>query len=89
MRRLLLATGATVLLAGCAPDSGTVTDRKTIVSCISNFCSPKWKLQITNPNERHPVYTDRPDAGWTYVTEAEYGRCPVGAAWPDCRKGSR
>jgi hypothetical protein len=83
---------ALALLTGCAPDSGTVTDRKTTVRCVGNnaiSCDPTWKLLIVDSSHRHPVYTDRPDSGWANVTEAEYGRCPVGAAWPDCKTGGR
>jgi ABC-type uncharacterized transport system auxiliary subunit len=86
--RLVVIALALLALAGCAPDHGTVTARKTGIDCPTSnalSCSPEWKVLITDPNARHPVYTDRPDSGWARVSEEQYGRCQIGAAWLDCK----
>jgi hypothetical protein len=91
MRRVV-ALAVLVLLAGCAPEGGEVTNRKHDVSCIKTGavvnCDPIWELEITDPSQRHPVYTDRPLSGWEKVSEDVYERCRVGMRWPDC-KGPR
>lgn len=92
MRRILIAVSACALLAGCAPDSGTVTDRKHGTNCSATsppICSEYWRVLIVDPNHKDKVYTDRQDSGWAKVTEAEYSRCLIGAAWPACKGGAR
>lgn len=87
-----MAVAACAVLTGCAPDSGIVTDRKTDVTCIGNHafsCKPTWKVQVTDPHHKDRVYTDQQDTGWAKVTEAEYARCVIGAAYPACKGGAR
>lgn len=91
-RVAVLLSGAAVVLAvsACAPDKGTVTAREqgrhcTKIGSVVN-CEPDWRLEITDPTQRHPVYTDRPLSDWISVSEDVYSRCRKGAAWPGCKE---
>ena len=92
IRRLVVAVLAVALLAGCAPDAGTVQGKGPHNFCTGRYrdlCSDDPALYVVNPQEHTWPYTDRPSAGWVKVTPEQYGRCPIGARYPDCTTGQR
>lgn len=93
LRGAIGALALLVLVTGCAPVSGVVTDRKQDVSCFKGGaivnCDPVWKIQVTDRSRRDPVYTDRPEIGWIDVDEETYERCRQGTEWPACKGVTR
>ena len=79
---LVVVTTFGLVLTGCAPESGTVTDRskEREFRRVGSATLQVWDydIQITSPSG---------ESGWTDVTESEYRRCGMGAAYPTCLKG--
>jgi hypothetical protein len=73
-RRVAATALATLALAACAPDSGTVYDRY-----LEAVGKPVQIYHVVCVDDGHG------QRGCSRVNADEYKRCTVGAAWPACK----
>lgn len=95
----MLAAAALTLVA-CAPDHGTVEDRRDIAAHYHDWTS--WQCIVHNkqgactvnmPVHHHDYVAeqwqlklnDGKDTGWHTVTQDSYEHCPVDSTYPACK----
>lgn len=75
MRRAAAVAALLAVLAGCAPESGTVYSRSTVF--INK--QPKTKICVQHGAEK----------GCDVLDFGAHKRCTEGASWPSCKDGGR
>jgi len=73
VRRVIAALVAVAVLAGCAPESGTVTGRSTVF--LNKV--PKTRICVKSGGE----------TGCSTFNLGSYAGCSKGSKWPDCKAG--